>query len=585
MPGGILTMVCYGCNDLYLTGAPQITFFKLAYRRYTNFSVESYNVSPNTHTNFGEEIEITIPRIGDLVNKTYLTVQIPETYFSFNEFEFNNPNTILDSTYFTNYNIVKNFMKYNTAAYRSILRDYKVTGITTTDIRDNLEILINGDGQIAKINFENLYNSTLPEMVKFYIKTCNIYTMTESILATDTDNETVILNVYNISESCIKSSIKCQEYYFNLYNDALKEYNLNSLQNLKFAWGKNIGHNMIESIDVYAGGEYIDRIDGELLEIYSQLKNNNTKDEIYKKLIGDISEMTIYNAAPKPAYTLYIPLQFWFTKNIGSAFPLVASQHSELVLKIKFRSLNNCGTIENLPQYSYTLEDLWNDKKYYLNCNLFVDYIFLDGLERRKFAQSSHEYLIETTQYEYKLINTNNFIYHLNMKHPCKEFIWFFQKEIFRNDIDGKYTGDFNNFALDISGVGNPMISASISLNGDEKISRFVGTWQYYNYIQPYECHTRTPQDGLNIYSNALAPEEIQPSGTLNLSRIKDVAFDFKLKPEAFYYKASDINPKIIPGSAEDITIDTQLYFKIYVIAYNILRFSNGYCGLAFSAV
>ena len=72
MPGGLLTMVCYGCNDLYLTGAPQITFFKIAYRRYTNFSIESIVVSPNIHTNFGEAIEIMIPRTGDLLSKMYL---------------------------------------------------------------------------------------------------------------------------------------------------------------------------------------------------------------------------------------------------------------------------------------------------------------------------------------------------------------------------------------------------------------------------------------------------------------------------------------------------------------------------------
>jgi hypothetical protein len=128
------------------------------------------------------------------------------------------------------------------------------------------------------------------------------------------------------------------------------------------------------------------------------------------------------------------------------------------------------------------------------------------------------------------------------------------------------------------------MIRSSISLNGDEKINKFVGTWQYYNYIQPYQHHTRTPLDGVNIYSNSLAPEELQPSGQMNLSRIKDVAFNFELEPNAFNYYLSEINPDVVFGSGNDQTLTTNLYFKIYAICYNILRFSNGYVGLAFSA-
>ena len=70
MPGGLLNILCYGCNDLYLTGAPQITFFKTAYRRYTNFAIESVEVKPNTNTNFGEEISFIIDKNGDLISKT-----------------------------------------------------------------------------------------------------------------------------------------------------------------------------------------------------------------------------------------------------------------------------------------------------------------------------------------------------------------------------------------------------------------------------------------------------------------------------------------------------------------------------------
>lgn len=577
-------MVCYGCNDLYLTGAPQVTFFKIAYRRYTNFSIESIVVSPNTHTNFGEEIEIIVPRTGDLLSKTILEINIPETYFSYDEFEFVSPTPTIDSTLLSNYNKVKVFMKYNTAAYRSILRDYNVYGIKTSDIKQNLDLLINGDGQTAQINFDNLYNANLPELLKYYIKTSNIFSMTQDILAVDTSNTTVLLNIYQNAENCIKSSIKCQEYYSNLYNEALKKYNIDLLKNLNFSWNNNLGYNIIEYIDVYIGGEYIDRTDGELLEINFQLTGLNTKDELHNQINGTLDILNNFDSKNKPAFKMYIPLQFWFCKHYGSAFPLVASQHSDVVLKIKFREINNCATIENISNYTYTLEDLWNDKNYYLNCNLLIDYIFLDGLERRKFAQSSHEYLIETVQSTYDIVDKENFIFHMDMKHPCKEFIWFFQKEIYRIDVEGKYLGRFNNFTLNPENYGSLMNTCAISLNGDEKINANVGKWQYYNYIQPLQCHTRTPKDGVFVYSNALAPEQIQPSGTMNLSKIKDVAFNYTFNSKAFIYKKSDIDPTIEKDSAIDVTLDTKLYFKIYAFCYNILRLSNGYTGLAFSA-
>ena len=128
------------------------------------------------------------------------------------------------------------------------------------------------------------------------------------------------------------------------------------------------------------------------------------------------------------------------------------------------------------------------------------------------------------------------------------------------------------------------MIRTSISLNGDEKINKFVGSWQYYNYIQPYQHHTRTPLDGVNVYSNSLAPEELQPSGQMNLSRIKDVAFNFELDANAFFYYLSEVKPDIVYGSGNDAVMSTNLYFKMYAICYNILRLSNGYAALAFSA-
>jgi hypothetical protein len=583
MPSGILNVVCYGCNDLYLTGAPQITLFKIAYRRYTNFSIESYEIYPNTFTNFSQTVEIIVPKIGDLVSKTYIAIDIPQTYFSFAEFEFNAPNIPNNTVYLTNYNTVVTFMKYNTAAYRTILRDTAVINISTTDILNDLNILINGDGQTAKNNFENLYSESLSDDLKYLLKTSNIYLSLNSILSTPSTNPSVISQVFAITQNCIQSSINVQQYYFNLYNQNQILTSSTNTANLNFSWNTYLGHNIIEYIDVYIGGEFIDRTEGEFLQLLYELKHFKTLESTYDILIGNVPELNTYNSTIKPAYTLYIPMQFWFTKNYGSAFPIVASNFNDMYFKIKFRNINDCGTIQSLDSYNYTLEDLWNNKSYNLNVSLFMDYIFLDQLERKKFAQSSHEYLIETTQSILDTVSQQSYTNHLDFKHPCKEFIWFFQKSVYRSDPTGRKSGNFNNFTIDTS--GNPMISMSLDLNGYEKINTIIGTWQYFNYLQPYQNHRTTPSDGINVYSFALYPEEIQPSGTLNMSRLKDVLMTFTLNPKAFTYMASELDYNIIPGSIDDISSPTDLTFKLYAISYNVLRITNGYAALAFSVI
>jgi hypothetical protein len=76
MTAGLINIVSYGANDLYLTGAPQITFFKVVYRRYTNFSIESISLDMGTF-NFNEEINIQFPKVGDLISNTYLQINLP----------------------------------------------------------------------------------------------------------------------------------------------------------------------------------------------------------------------------------------------------------------------------------------------------------------------------------------------------------------------------------------------------------------------------------------------------------------------------------------------------------------------------
>ena len=79
MGGGLLQLVAYGAQDVYLTGNPQITFFKVAYRRHTNFAIEAIEQTFNGSVNFGSRVTCQVTRNGDLINRIYFYGQLKNT--------------------------------------------------------------------------------------------------------------------------------------------------------------------------------------------------------------------------------------------------------------------------------------------------------------------------------------------------------------------------------------------------------------------------------------------------------------------------------------------------------------------------
>jgi len=127
-----------------------------------------------------------------------------------------------------------------------------------------------------------------------------------------------------------------------------------------------------------------------------------------------------------------------------------------------------------------------------------------------------------------------------------------------------------NNYGLRLDGAGNPLLSAEIQLNGHPRFQRREGG--YFNYVQPNQCHTRTPADGINVYSFGLHPEQHQPSGTCNLSRIDSTIL-------AMVWSDGFRSGLSVP--ALDYTTDSKLY--VFAVNYNILRIMSGMGGLAYS--
>ena len=293
--------------------------------------------------------------------------------------------------------------------------------------------------------------------------------------------------------------------------------------------------------------------------------------------------------------------------------------------------------------------------------SLYIDYIFLDTDERRKFAQNPHEYLIEQLQFtgDESVGSSSNKI-KLNFNHPCKELIWVVQPDAnvdycssliagqtlyktlgaqpfnytdaidalpnaihafggpaetsgsnavisasglfqmggaidtvlgaqdvasataaqwasagvpyaFGQDsgsVSGSSVSDAGTFvlgetALDMHCWGeNPVVTAKLQLNGQDRFSEREGS--YFDVVQPYQHHTRHPDTGINVYSFALRPEEHQPSGSCNFSRIDNAVLQLVL-------------------SSPTVSGTATAKVRVYAVNYNVLRVMSGMAGVAYS--
>lgn len=306
------------------------------------------------------------------------------------------------------------------------------------------------------------------------------------------------------------------------------------------AWVDNLGHALIDEISIEIGGQTIDKHYGDWLNIWNELTQTSEKLEGYEAMIGNVTSLTTA-ADSLPAYTLYVPLQFWFCRNPGLALPLIALQYHEVKFNVSFRPASQL--IKVTSPATYTTPSI-------SNASLYVDYIYLDTDERRQFAQVQHEYLIEQLQFTGSESFSNSAVKSkLALNHPCKELVWVVQPD---SNADANNWSDYTNSNADT------IFDAKLQLNGHDRFStRKAG---YFNLVQPYQHHTRIPAVGIYVYSFSLNPEQHQPSGTVNMSRIDNATLMLNLS-----------------------TGTSPVKLRVYAMNYNVLRIMAGMGGLAYS--
>ena len=335
---------------------------------------------------------------------------------------------------------------------------------------------------------------------------------------------------------------------------------LTLLDGTPVSYANAIGHALIQEITLEIGEQQIDRQTGEWMEIWSNYTTTKDKQTGFYNMIGKVdgySPPTLFGPIK-----LYIPLRFWFCRNPGLALPLIALQYHPIRINLTLRPLNQlffsqalttpeCPTLQVKPA---NLTDLM----------LWGDYVYLDVEERRRFVSSTHEYLIEQVQYTAPIAiapGSTSASLRLEFNHPVRELFWFIKR-----DAMARYNELFNYSSLGTFEIGTRtdiLLDAVLQLDGFDRFQ--VRDAGYFRLVQPWQYHTVIPEESfVYSYSFALRPEDVQPSGSMNASRMDSMVLQISL------------NPTLVNS------IGT-LTSRVYAVNHNVLRIADGFGGVLFT--
>jgi hypothetical protein len=347
----------------------------------------------------------------------------------------------------------------------------------------------------------------------------------------------------------------------------------------KTQWTNGIGNALVKSVEVEIGGQQIDKHYGEWLDIWGELNVGRNHRDAHNEMVGHDNNPTTNNA--DTARTLYVPLRFWFNRNPGLALPLIALQYHEVKINLDLENVVDLVRGTDATVTSALALDSSDAAASITSCQLYVDYIYLDTDERRRFAQVSHEYLIEQLQHtgvESLEANSTSEKVTLNFNHPVKSLHWVIQNDDYLNSSNNKVTDSGGSEDIDngknVQG-GQKLVyyvnqgtnnrndtfdTAKLMLNGHDRAPERDS--DYFRLVQNAQHMEVSPTKTIYTYSFALRASEHQPSGTCNFSRIDNATLSLTF----------NTNQKA--GSRS---------LKLYAVNYNVLRIMSGMGGLAYS--
>jgi hypothetical protein len=521
MSGAVAQLALFGQEDLVLSGNPEVTFFKLIFKRPSIFSMESIQQSFQGEADFGRRVISQITRSGDLVHHVFVEVDLPDL----RDYSINTP----ISTQETGASIVSARWASNTTAIIRLL--------PSTDGLD-AEYDVDIDGTVTRVADIDFSSSPIDIQLSGLDRNA-------------TQNPDVTVTRIDSGGSPGAAS--------------------NTVQLSTLRWTNNIGHALIRHVDLEIGGARINRLTSEWMDTELELTTPADKITGLNEMLGRYNVWNLVTNSLEGPAKLYIPLTFSFCKTPGLALPLVALQFHNVQLAFDFRDYTE------LIKSDVPVTSLIDSGGRVPRCTIvpYVTFVYLGTNERRKFALgSSHEYLIEDIQF----FGDTPIVFNgdepnlqrriaIDYSHPVSELIWTYNTSYSYNSAlqPSMYSVNGNDyFNTNASSVSvEPVKSALVYINGNKRFSERSGS--YFRLVQPYLHHTRTPEKRIYSYSFALNPEDPTPTGTLNFSRVDtahlSVTFD---------------------DSFSNGTSNGRL--RVYARSFNILKVANGMAGLLFAS-
>jgi hypothetical protein len=535
MGGGLMQLVAYGAQDVYLTGNPQITFWKVTYRRHTNFAMESIEQTFNGQADFGRRVTCTISRNGDLAYRTYLQVTLPE---------------------------INQAMK-NTGTNGVFARWLDFPG---HQLISQVEVEIGGqriDRQYG--DWMHIWNELTMSAEQQSGYEAMVGHTTQLTYITDPS--------FNEVDGPCESSAPRQ---VCAPRNALPETTL--YIPLQFWYCRNPGlalplialqyHEVKINLDI--------RPIDECLWAVSNLDCSGTP------------KVTAAYAQSLVAASLYVDYIFLDTDERRR---MAQNPHEYLIEQLQFTGDESVGSSSNKIKLNFNhpcKELIWvvqpDENVDYcasLECNQALFNLLgaqpfnytdaLDALPPAIHAFGTAESITDASGNAF--IDANGLFEQAAPGSTGSGNAWSGPSTYADPNFtvaDNKVTGvsDAGTFVLSETALNmhcwgqNPVVTAKLQLNGQDRFSEREGT--YFDLVQPFQHHTRNPSTGINLYSFALRPEEHQPSGTCNFSRIDNATLQL-----------------VLSNATVEGTKTAKV--RVYATNYNVLRIMSGMGGLAYS--
>jgi hypothetical protein len=319
------------------------------------------------------------------------------------------------------------------------------------------------------------------------------------------------------------------------------------------SWINGIGNFIIKKLSLKIGGEIINEMSGEYLDIffkhYLQTGHYTNYLDMVKKVVG-YREISLTGEQE-----LFIPLPFWFSKGLGDSLPIISLGYHEISIDIEFRDLIDCLYSASDKSGLSSLVNLNNLE--IQDAYIYNSFIYLDKIERQHFIEKEGIYLIEQIQENVFNIEdgsiTKNIPIHFN--HPIKEIIWQYRSKYFENlNRWDKYSA----FDLSSGTEKKPLLFSELLFNGQQRFTKLSA--DYFRLVQPVLHHNSSGNNYIYYYCFANNVDSIQPSGTSNFSKIDDVKLNLTFP-----------------------TYITSGNIRLYALNYNFLKIRNGMAGILYS--